>query len=420
MEIAHKQGYKLSYYGSIPEDWEELKFSDVLEGFSSGMTPYRGNPEYYEGDIPWITSGELKYKEVIATQEYITEQAVRNTNLKLHPPGTFFMAITGLEAAGTRGSCAISGIPATTNQSCMALIPKGNRIITQYLYQFYLNYGNELAFKFCQGTKQQSFTGGIVKRLPIVLPPTLTEQKAIATALSDVDALIDSLDQLIAKKKAIKKGVMQQLLTPPHKGGKRLPGFEGEWEELRLGDIASMNSGGTPSSKVEQYYNGSIIWVSISDMSKAGKYIADSSSKISNSGLSNSSAKLFPKGTLLLAMYASIGKCSITQTELSTSQAILGIQTSGKISTEYLFYWFLHKKDYLSAQGQQGTQSNLNKGMVEDLLIELPKPEEQKEIASILSRMDKELELLDEKRAKTISIKQGMMQELLTGKTRLI
>lgn len=206
------KGFKLTPLGLIPTDWNVKSFSEVMDGFSSGQTPYRAIKEFYTGNIPWITSGELNYNIIDDTIEKITKEAVIKTNLKIIPAGTFLFAITGLEAAGTRGSCAITGVDATTNQSCMALYPKANVLIRDYLYHYYVRYGNELAFKYCQGTKQQSYTGAIAKTLPIIIPPTIAEQTAIATALSDADALISSLEKLIAKKKLIKQGAMQELL----------------------------------------------------------------------------------------------------------------------------------------------------------------------------------------------------------------
>ncbi|PKM81031.1 MAG: restriction endonuclease subunit S [Firmicutes bacterium HGW-Firmicutes-14] len=205
--------YKQTELGLIPEDWKSCRFEDVLTGFSSGMTPYRGRPEYYKGDIPWITSGELDYNVVTDTEEKITKEAVIKTSLKILPKETFLIAITGLEAEGTRGSCGIVGVEATTNQSCMALFPIKNEITLEYLYHFYVLYGNELAFKYCQGTKQQSYTGRIAKVLPINLPPTITEQTRIASILSDMDAEIAAMENKLAKYKQIKQGMMQTLLT---------------------------------------------------------------------------------------------------------------------------------------------------------------------------------------------------------------
>lgn len=122
------------------------------------------------------------------------------------------MAITGLEAAGTRGACGIVGSPATTNQSCMAIYPS-DELKVEYLYYYYVYRGNELAIKYCQGTKQQSYTAKLVKKLPIEIPPTVEEQGAIAAILSDMDSEIEILEQRRNKTLELKQGVMQELLT---------------------------------------------------------------------------------------------------------------------------------------------------------------------------------------------------------------
>lgn len=192
--------------------WQKTLLGDVITHCSSGATPYRGRPDYYTGTIRWITSGELNYNVIMDTIEHISEEALANTNLKLHPTGTFLMAITGLEAAGTRGSCGIVGAPSATNQSCMAVYPN-SRLTQKFLFHSYVYRGDELALKYCQGTKQQSYTASLVKLLPIDLPPTIDEQTAIATVLSDMDTEIESLESKLAKAREVKQGMMQELLT---------------------------------------------------------------------------------------------------------------------------------------------------------------------------------------------------------------
>ena len=192
--------------------WKTAKWKDVLSGFISGATPYRGKPEYYEGEVKWVSSGELNYIHIIDTVEHISNSAVAETCLCVHPAGTFLMAITGLEAAGTRGSCAILDVPAATNQSCMAIYST-EKMSVLYLYYYYLKYGNDLAFRYCQGTKQQSYTAAIVKELPISYPEDVLEQNAIAEYLIDLDNNIKLLEQKHLKACQIKQGMMQQLLT---------------------------------------------------------------------------------------------------------------------------------------------------------------------------------------------------------------
>jgi type I restriction enzyme S subunit len=231
-----------------------------------------------------------------------------------------------------------------------------------------------------------------------------------------VDALLAKLDQLIAKKRDLKQAAMQQLLT----GQTRLPGFRGEWEVKRLGDIAAMGSGGTPTSSVSSYYDGDYPWVSISDMTKGGKVLASTDRNLSAEGLANSAAQMFPEGTVLYAMYASLGECSIAGIPLCTSQAILGIRPRDTLNNEFLYYYLTSLKSIVKTMGQQGTQANLNKGMVQAFQLRLPPIPEQTAIATVLSDMDAEITALETRRDKIRALKQGIMQELLTGKTRLI
>jgi type I restriction enzyme S subunit len=193
-------------------EWIECTFGEVFSGFTSGATPYRGNPEFYDGDIRWITSGELNYGAIHDTNEKITSDAVAKTNLRVLPAGTFLMAITGLEAAGTRGSCGIVGAPSATNQSCMAIFPTEKAVI-EYLFHYYVLRGDSLAINYCQGTKQQSYTARIVKKLPITLPSSVEEQRAISSILSDLNAEIALLETRRGKARQLKQGMMQELLT---------------------------------------------------------------------------------------------------------------------------------------------------------------------------------------------------------------
>ena len=266
-----------------------------------------------------------------------------------------------------------------------------------------------------QGIKVSSVSKNSIKDTWVCIPP-LSEQSRIASALTSIDNLISSLDKLIEKKKAIKEGTMQQLLT----GKKRLKGFNEPWVERKLGEIASMNSGGTPTSSNPSYYDGNINFLSISDMTASGKYIKATEKTITELGLSISSARLFPAGTLMYAMYASLGKCSISTIDTAISQAILGFKLSDQVERDFLYYHFCFIENKVKTMGQTGTQSNLSKGIVKEFSINLPSLSEQRAIACVLSSMDNEISAIQAKKAKYESIKQGMMQQLLTGRIRLV
>lgn len=421
MELMEKQGFKQTEVGLIPRDWEILSIGDSLI-FKNGLNKASeffgyGTPIVNYMDV--FNNYGIRRKDIVG-KVFLSREEKKNFSAQ---KGDVFFTRT----SETQEEIGTSAVLLESIKDCVfsGFILRGrpkNDIVAPEYYQYCLipQYVRTQIISTSSYTTRALTNGRFLSKVKLVIPPTLTEQKAIATALSDVDAFIASLEQTLTKKKAIKQGAMQQLLTPPHKGGKRLSGFSGEWVEKTLGELASMNSGGTPSSKVGEYYDGNIKWVSISDISKAGKYIDDSAKKITEKGLQNSSARLFPKNTLLLAMYASIGKCCIALKEVTTSQAILGITTTKSLLLEFLYYFLTFKQDEIANQGQQGTQSNLNKGMVQDILINIPAIEEQKAIAQILSDMDAEITQLESKKEKYQAIKQGMMQELLTGKTRLV
>lgn len=254
-----------------------------------------------------------------------------------------------------------------------------------------------------------------MKKLLIPIPDNPEEQKRIAETLLSIDRIIGALDEAIGKKRQIKEGLMQQLLT----GKTRLPGFSGEWKSYKLKELAEMNSGGTPSSKEPLYYGGEIHFLSISDMTSSGKFVYSTEKTITQMGLENSSARIFQTGTLMYAMYASLGKCSISQITTAISQAILGFVLSDKIDKMFLYYHLCFIEEQVKNMGQTGTQSNLSKTLVEQFVIRTPNIAEQIAIAEVLTTIDDVILDIETKRDKYVSIKQGMMQELLTGKTRL-
>lgn len=416
MEIP--KGYKMSEFGIIPEDWIETKWGDCLATFSSGATPYRGVPAYYKGNVKWISSGELNYNVISDTIEHISEQAVRDTNLKVHQPGTMLIAITGLEAEGTRGRCALVGTPATTNQSCLA-INGTNKVCIEYLFEFYKMFGCALAFKYCQGTKQQSYTADIVKKLPIIYPRNIDEQKAIAKKLSEIDELIAGLGEQIEKKRQIKEGAMQQLLT----GKTRLPGFNQPWSTDSLGNHAEIYRGGSPRP-IENYLTDSpngINWIKIGDVSTNAKYIESTQEKIVTEGIRHS--REVHAGDFLLSNSMSFGRPYILKVDGCIHDGWLVIQNyQESFETEYLYYILGSSQithQYL-AMAAGSSVLNLNKDIVKKVLVPIPPIDEQSAIAQVLSDMDDEIHQLEAEHNKYSLIKQGMMQELLTGNTRLV
>ncbi len=415
MEV--RPGYKQTEMGFIPEDWEMKRWGEVISRCSGGATPRRNRPEFYNGDIRWITSGELDYNVITDTAEKISHDAVIKSNLAMVPTGTFLMAITGLEAEGTRGACGIVGAPSTTNQSCMAVFPT-EALVTEYLFHYYVFRGKQLALQYCQGTKQQSYTAGLVKQLPILLPPTTTEQRAIAEALSDVDALLGGMDRLIAKKRDLKQAALQQLLT----GRIRLPGFRGEWEVKALGEIAAFHKGrGLPKSALTPY--GSESCVHYGELfTHYGETICETISRTNKSPgefYSVANDVLMPTSDVTPRGLAKASCVVIDGVVLGGD--ILVIRTAPSlVSGTFLSHVIRVEDDQVLRLVTGTTVYHLYGADMKKFTFKLPRLAEQQAIVAVLSDIDAELTALEARRDKTRDLKQAVMQELLTGKTRLI
>jgi type I restriction enzyme S subunit len=404
-----KPGYKETEVGVIPEEWEVKRLGE-LATVKDGT---HQTPKYVPSGVPFysvehVTSGDFANTKFISEQEhcFLTR---------------FFRIEKGdilMTRIGSIGECKLVDweVRASFYVSLALLKIHGEAsaaFIAQYSYS--AAFKREIELHSLQSAIPRKINLGPISDVRVLIPLP-AEQRAIAKVLSDVDALLGALERLIAKKRDLKQAAMQQLLT----GQTRLPGFHREWELKRLGEVAEMGSGGTPTSSVPAFYDGDIPWVSISDMTKGGKVIVGTDRNLTGAGFANSAAQMFQVGTVLYAMYASLGECSIAGISLCSSQAILGICPSDGLSNEFLYYYLTSIKPIVKSLGQQGTQANLNKGMVQNFQFRMPLLPEQRAISAVLTDMDAELAVLEARLAKTRALKQGMMQELLTGRSRLV
>ncbi len=254
-------------------------------------------------------------------------------------------------------------------------------------------------------------------RLQLAWPRELIEQDRIAGALSDVDALIESLQLLIVKKQDLKQGAMQELLS----GKNRLPGFKDEWEIKRLGDLAKIQRGASPrpiDSPIWFDEKSSVGWVRISDVTTSGIYLYETAQRLSALGIQNS--RPVSRGSLIMSICATVGRPVITEIDVCIHDGFV-VFDKMEINKHFLYYVLKSIEDRWSRHGQTGSQMNLNTGLINR--TEVPVPlcgEEQATIAAILTDMDQEIATLEGKLSKVLQIKQGMMQELLSGRTRLI
>lgn len=421
-----KPGYKMTEVGVIPEDWD---YCTLGEGLSSKPSYGVNAPacEYKKGLFPYI-----RITDITDDGEYIplTYVDVKNDNFYLKN-GDIVLARTGASV----------GKSYRYKESDGKLIYAGflicihpNNIIFDSSYIFYYLH-TDAYWKWVSLTSMRSGQPGINSQeyMSMLLPrPSLPEQQAIAAALSDVDELLRSLDQLIAKKKDIRLAAMQELLT----GKTRLPGFDlntihqktdlgifpSDWKILPIHAFTECTSGGTPNTKIPSYWGGKHPWMSSGELHK--KYIYNVSGRITDKGLMNSSTKYIPKNSVLIGLAGqgkTRGTVALTKIPLCINQSIAAIFPSTFYNSEYLFYNLNNRYTELrEISSGDGGRGGLNLNLVNNICIPFPPLAEQQAIASVLSDMDAEIEALEARRDKVRHIKAGMMQELLTGKTRLI
>jgi len=406
-------GYKQTDVGVIPQDWEVVPLRQLILSVEYGSSA-KSN---VRGDIPVLRMGNLQDGALDWSDLVYTNDKSEIEKYALDPGDVLFNRTNTIDLVG-KTSIYRGERPAIFAGYLIRIKVEPSRLDSDYLnYVLNAEFSKKHSAKVLSvAVAQANINGQKVRTYPIPIPPTLAEQQAIAEALSDVDALISVLDRLIAKKRAIKQGAMQKLLT----GKRRLPGFDGEWEIKRLGEIVEkLVNGGTPSTQQPEYWAGHIPWITGADI--LDQQVSEIRRYITEEAVRNSSTNIVERGSLLLVSRTGVGKLAIAPFAVAISQDFTGVYVrQDRILPEFLFRFLDYKPEVLRSQNQ-GTSIQ---GITRETLIAIPVPvpqlTEQAAIAAVLSDMDAEIAALERRRDKTKLLKQGMMQELLAGKIRLV
>ena len=396
-----KPGYKQTEVGVIPEDWscEPLSsfFSFISYGFTNPM------PTVQDG-VFMITAADINDgRLLLKTARRTSEFAYRTLLTAKSKPRQNDLLLT---KDGTLGRLAIVGDEAICINQSVAIIRTNNRVVPQFLKRLLEgSYYQKRMVEDAGGSTIKHIYITIVDKMPIGLPLDTEEQRAIATALSDVDALLDGLDRLIAKKRDIKQAAMQQLLT----GKTRLPGFEGEWEEKQLGAVAEIVMGQSPSSaNYNLRGNGLPLIQGNADVENRRAIKRVFTTQITKRGR---------KGDVLMSVRAPVGEISRAVFDVCLGRGVCAL----RFPNDFLYHYLIFIEPTWAKHSKGSTFDSVNSTDVKTVEIKIPcDPDEQTAIATALSDMDAEIAALERRRAKTAALKQAMMQELLTGRTRLI
>ncbi|MDD3909499.1 MAG: restriction endonuclease subunit S [Dysgonamonadaceae bacterium] len=415
MKIATQtipKGYKQTEIGVIPEDWDVKRLGDIVQ-FNNGKAHERFIDD--------------KGNYIVVNSKFISTagEVFKNSFENLSPlsAGNIAMVMSDIPNGKALAKCFFVEKDGryTLNQRICAFKSNG----ADSLYLFYKLNRNKYFLDFDSGVGQTNLKKSEVLDCLVALPVNKEEQSSIAIALSDTDILIIKLEKLTEKKKNIKQGVMQELLT----GKRRLPGFNGEWITKPLPEIAWFQEG--PGVRTSQFtergvklLNGTNIFRGKVLLENTNRFISESEAfgPYSHFMVDDGDIVIASSGITIDKFEEKIAFISKEHLPLCMNTSTIRFKVKDHLKPSFLYYFLMSKKfkDQIGAQATGSAQLNFGPSHLEKVEIYMPKDEkEQTAIANVLSDMDTDIEKLESQLLKYQNIKQGMMQTLLTGKIRL-
>lgn len=408
--------FKQTELGPIPEDWDVIALNEIGP-FSKGLGISRNDS--HSGFLPAIRYGEIyttHHNYIVKYTSHISKE-IADASKQIQGGEILFTASGETKEEIGKAVAAPDGITAYAGGDLIILSPKDG--FNSRFLGFISNseYSVKQKSSLGQGDAVVHISASKLSQVKIPIP-CIQEQEKIAKALSDIDALIREVDVLIEKKIAILQGSIQELLSARH----RLPGFDATWKHIIFGNTVNIYRGGSPrpiENFITSNSNG-LNWIKIGDVRPKDKYIVQTAEKIIPEGLS--STREVHVGDFILSNSMSFGRPYILKIDGCIHDGWLAITNyESTFDKDYLYYLLGSDsvyKQYLSLAAGSGVL-NLNKKLVAAVEFDIPELAEQRAISAILSDMDAEIAELEAKRDKYAAIRQGMMQQLLTGKIRL-
>jgi type I restriction enzyme S subunit len=394
-----------------PSSWNILKLEQVCKIIDCKHR----TPKYVNNGVPVVSPGTIKWGELdlILPKKRVTQ--VEFELLMDHCVVDIGDLVLSRNQSIGVVSFVASEAPFVLGQDTVLLKPT---IVNPKFLFFFLQSDStqRTIFKLAGGSTFARINLSEIRKVKGVYPP-LPEQRQIAQILSTWDKAIVTTEKLIAASQQQKKALMQQLLT----GKKRFAGFSEEWQEVKLKQLGEVVSGGTPSTTNSDYWDGDVFWVTPTDITKLkSHYIGSSIRKISKPGLLSCSAKLVSKGSLLVCTRATIGTLAITKTEMCTNQGFKNLVPNKNTDVEFLYYLLAHERHQLISKASGSTFLELSKKDFDNIRLKVPSFKEQQKIAAVLTAADQEINALQSKLAHFQQEKKALMQQLLTGKRRVV
>ncbi len=414
-----KDGYKLTEIGVVPNDWDVKQVGEIFK-FKNGLNKEK---KYFGRGTPIVNYMDVYNKRGLHTKEIEGRVLVNNSERKAYEVTKGDVLFTRTSETVEEIGIASVILEAPKNMVFSGFLlrgrPKDNSLhheFTKFCFGTY-SFRSQIISKSSYTTR--ALTNGKALSEAYIAYPNEAEQKAITKVLDDIDSLISNLEDLLCKKMRIKQAAIKQYVE----GRSRLQNWKDEWIEVKLGKISEIYSGGTPSTFIERYWDGNIPWMNSGELHlKRVEKVAGSITKI---GFENSPARWVPINSVLIGLAGqgkTRGTVAICKIELTTNQSIAAIVPKKSIDPEFLFYHLETRYEELrELSSGGGGRGGLNLSILKSLSLIIPKEKnEQREISTIISQIDFDISNIEKKIDKFKSLKVAMMQQLLTGKIRLL
>lgn len=436
MNFSERPGYKHTQLGWLPSDWRVQRLSSLTKSYAGG-TPDRSKPEYFEGDIPWVKSGEVNLRKITKSEERISDLALSESSAKLAESGSVLVAMYG----ATAGKVARLKIDAAINQAVLSIRALGNELDNEFLF-WTMESSAEKLLSMCQGAAQPNLSKGLIDGLEIATP-SLPEQQKIAAILNAVDDSLDVIARQIDATQTLKQGLMQTLFSKgvgtqdatgrwfPHTEFKdsELGKIPALWDVGAIADyVSALRSGVSVNAEDRVHGDDEVGVLKVSCVSRGGFYpnchktvVPEERERVAEPVL---------QGRIIVSRAntpALVGESAYVDSawpNLYLPDKLWQIEPSERPhSIKWLSFYlqspFARQEISKAATGTSGSMKNIAKPAFLSIRMPLVPLAEQEHIAAILSGVTSKIEALSSKQGHYQTLKRGLMQKLLTGEWRV-
>ncbi len=394
------------------KDWKICKLGNIIELIGGG-TPNTSIPEYWNGNIPWISVKDFNNdnKKVYVTEKTITESGLNKSATKLLQKGDIIIS-----ARGTVGEIAVISRPMAFNQSCYGIKAIPNIVQDDFLYYLLKNSIQYLKHN-THGSVFDTITKETFEKIDILLPPLETQEK-IARVLSSLDDKIELNNKINQNLEQQAQAIFKSWFVDFEPFGGKMPD---DWKIGTISELGTVVGGSTPSKKNPEYYtNNGIAWITPKDLSRKNlkfnlKFISKGEIDITDKGFKNSSATIMPKGTVLFSSRAPIGYISIAQNDVTTNQGFKSVIPFQTVGTPYVYLYLKNNITLIENMAAGSTFKEVSGSIMQNIPALIPSKKILKRFNTLCDKIFRKQEYLEVENEKLTQLRDTLLPKLMSG-----